>query len=134
MKVLKCWQSMLLHQFWILIDIFYPNVGRSRPPPVPPGCLPILTTINLELPLQLLGNQSMAFFHFLRILLHLFLLHIYFPDRTFSRILTAMYWHVLAPLLQNCTELLKIKGWNRKNRDFWYHSINSRILPTKSKK
>ena len=90
--------------------------GEKPPPPVPPGCSPILTTINLELPLQLLGNQSKEFFHFLRILHHLFLLNIYFQDMIFSSNLTATYWYTLAPQFENCTELFKFKGSNCKTK------------------
>ena len=36
MEVSKSWKSLLLHQFWILIDMFYPNV-EGRLPPSPPS-------------------------------------------------------------------------------------------------
>ena len=29
-------KSLLQHQFWILIDLYYPNVGGGQSPPKPP--------------------------------------------------------------------------------------------------
>ena len=48
MEVLKSWNSLLLHQFWILIDMFYPNMG-GRPPSRPLGCPPMLFTFLTSL-------------------------------------------------------------------------------------